>query len=167
MEVIREYILSVTAASIISGILTVLLDKKGTAGAMGKMFCGVFLAITLIRPLGDLISVDDPTEMAAMRTITALMSPFYELCCAVTDWGIENSLSEPASKTYTTSFFKALSVMASQTEEGKLKELAEEMTPGGLNWQATNHLKDHDAFVHWQTALDAIMERVTGVKKQK
>ena len=67
---------------------------------------------------------------------------------------------------YTTSFFKALSIMASQTEEGKLKELAEEMTPGGLNWQATNYLKDNDAFHHWQLALDAIMERVTGVKKE-
>lgn len=61
MEVIREYILSVTAASMISGILTVLLDKKGTAGAMGKMFCGVFLAITLIRPLGEL-SFDSVTD---------------------------------------------------------------------------------------------------------
>ena len=41
------------------------------------------------------------------------------------------------------------------------------MTPGGLNWQATNYLKDNEAFRHWQIALDAIMERVTGVKKQK
>ena len=120
----------------------------------------------LIRPLGDLIALEDKTEMAAMRTITALMSPFYELCYAVTEWGMDNSLSEPASKMYTTSFFKALSIMAGQTEEGKLKELAEEMTPGGLNWQATNYLKDNDAFHHWQIALDAIMERVTGVKKE-
>ena len=121
----------------------------------------------LIRPLGTLIAVEDKTEMAAMRTITALMSPFYELCCAVTEWGMENSLSEPASKAYTTSFFGALATMAGQTEEGKLKDLAEEMTPGGLNWQATNYLKDNEAFRHWQIALDAIMERVTGVKKQK
>ena len=47
----------------------------------------------LIRPLGDLIALEDKTEMAAMRTITALMSPFYELCYAVTEWGMDNSLS--------------------------------------------------------------------------
>lgn len=121
----------------------------------------------LIRPLGDVISVESAQEMSAMRTITALMSPFYELCYSVVEWGQENSLSEAAAKAYTTSFFGALSVMASQTQDGKLKELAEEMTPGGLNWQAVNYLKDNDAFKHWQIALDAILERVTGVKKEK
>ncbi len=121
----------------------------------------------IIRPLGDLIAVEDPAQMAAMRTITALMSPYYELCNSVVEWGMENSLTEEASKAYTTSFFGALSVLASQTEKGKLKELAEEMTPGGLNWQATNYLKDNQAFRHWQIALDAILERVTGVKKEK
>ena len=61
MELLREYILSIASASVISGILTTLLDKKGSAGTMGKMFCGVFLAITLIRPLGD-ISFDSITD---------------------------------------------------------------------------------------------------------
>lgn len=110
----------------------------------------------------NLIVVNSADEMSAMRSITALMSPFYELVFSITQWGENNGLSEPAAKSYTTSFFGALSVLAAQTEEGKLKELAEEMTPGGLNWQAVNYLKDNQAFEKWQIALDAILQRVKG-----
>ena len=62
---------------------------------------------------------------------------------------------------------ETLELLSEAGLDKELKELAEEMTPGGLNWQATNYLMDNDAFKHWQIALDAIMERVTGVKKQK
>lgn len=61
MVLLREYILSIASASIITGILTALLDKKGTAGTLGKVLCGIFLAITLIRPLGT-FSFDSITD---------------------------------------------------------------------------------------------------------
>lgn len=121
----------------------------------------------LLKPLGDLIVVNSAEEMSVMRSITALMSPFYELVYSIVEWSGENGLGESQAKTYTTSFFSALCYMANQTEEGKLKELAEEMTPGGLNWQAVNYLKDNDSFKHWQIALDGVIERVTGNKKNK
>ena len=117
---------------------------------------------TLLSPLGNLIVVNSAEEMNALRSMTALMSPFYELVYNVVEWGEANHLSEPAAKAYATSFFGALTILAAETEEGKLKELAEEMTPGGLNWQATNYLMENDAFRQWQIALDAIMKRVTG-----
>ena len=61
MGLLREYILSIASASVITGILTALLDKKGTAGTLGKMFCGIFLAITMVRPLANL-SFDSVTD---------------------------------------------------------------------------------------------------------
>lgn len=115
----------------------------------------------LMKPLGELIVVNSTQEMDAIRCITALMSPYYELVYSITEWGTNHGLSEPAAKAYTTSFWRALSILASQTEEGKLKELAEEMTPGGLNWQATNYLKEQNAFNEWQTALSGILTRIT------
>ena len=54
MEDLREYVFSIVCACFICSIITILLDKKGTIGNLGKMFCGVFLAITMIRPLGTL-----------------------------------------------------------------------------------------------------------------
>lgn len=114
----------------------------------------------LLKPMGDLIVAQNEKQMADMRTITALMSPFYQLCHSVVSWGEENGLSEKDAKKYTTSFFSALCCMAANTENGKLKELAEEVTPGGLNWQAVNYLKENDSFKHWQQALDIILKRV-------
>ena len=115
----------------------------------------------LLAPLGDLILAKTAQEMAVFRTVTALMSPYYELLYSIVSWGEENGVEEAAVKAYTTSFFGALSVLAAQTADGKLKELAEEMTPGGLNWQAVNYLKDKGAFDRWQEALSAILKRVT------
>lgn len=54
MGSIREYIFSVASAAVICGILNPLMEKKGSAGSLGKLFCGVFLAITLIRPFTDI-----------------------------------------------------------------------------------------------------------------
>lgn len=115
----------------------------------------------LLRPLGDLVILESAEEMNVIRAITALMSPFYELCYSIVDWSEKNGLNEPAAKAYTTSFFNALSIMASQTAEGKLKELAEEMTPGGLNWQAVTYLQEKETFTKWQEALDGILRRIS------
>lgn len=47
----KQYLLSVVAAAVISGIVTKLLGSKGTQGAVGKLAAGLFLAFTIISPL--------------------------------------------------------------------------------------------------------------------
>ncbi len=54
MEALRQYLLSVTAAALICGILDKLLAGKGTAAAIGKMMAGIFLALTVISPFAKL-----------------------------------------------------------------------------------------------------------------
>lgn len=54
MEVVREYLLGVTCAAILSGILCALADEKHTGGALVKLLCGIFLCLTLVRPLSGL-----------------------------------------------------------------------------------------------------------------
>ncbi len=54
MDGIRAYILSITAAAIISGILSSILGKKGTIGTVGTMLCGIFLSIAVVRPLAKI-----------------------------------------------------------------------------------------------------------------
>lgn len=54
MDWIRQYILSITAAAIISGILSGILGKKGTIGTIGSMLCGLFLSIAIIRPIAKI-----------------------------------------------------------------------------------------------------------------
>lgn len=58
MDAVRDYFLSVTAAALICGVLSSILDGKGAAGKIVKLICGLFLAFTVIRPVAD-IEIED------------------------------------------------------------------------------------------------------------
>ena len=89
----KQYLLSVVAAAIISGIVTKLLGSKGTQGTVGKLVAGLFLAFTIISPLrsvhiGDLSSVTAPYSSAAgmavedgkNQTLQAMQASIKEGC---------------------------------------------------------------------------------------
>lgn len=50
MESIRSYLLTVTAAALVCGIVTKLIHK-GTLGALMKLLTGLFMALTVVSPL--------------------------------------------------------------------------------------------------------------------
>lgn len=51
MEGLAKYLISITAAAILCGIITSLLGKEGTIAAVGKLLCGLFLTLTMLSPL--------------------------------------------------------------------------------------------------------------------
>ncbi len=51
MESLRTYLLSVTAAAVLCGMVMSLLGKKGTIAALGKFLAGLFLSLTVIAPV--------------------------------------------------------------------------------------------------------------------
>ena len=53
MEHIREYLISVTSAALLCGILQTLAGQKSSS-ALLKLICGIFLSLTVIRPLADI-----------------------------------------------------------------------------------------------------------------
>ena len=48
-----QYFLSVVSATVISSIVISLSSKKGTYGAIIKLLSGIFLSLTIVRPLVD------------------------------------------------------------------------------------------------------------------
>lgn len=54
MDSIKNYLISVIAAAIISAIATGIVGKKGTVGAVIKLLAGLFLIITAIYPVTKL-----------------------------------------------------------------------------------------------------------------
>ena len=50
MEDLRQYLLSVTAAAAFCGILLTLIEKKSACAGIVRMLCGIFMAVTLLRP---------------------------------------------------------------------------------------------------------------------
>lgn len=54
MKALSAYILSVTAAAILLGILQSLTDKKTSISALIRLIGGIFLAFTVIAPIADI-----------------------------------------------------------------------------------------------------------------
>lgn len=52
MSGLRSYIVSVVTAAVICGVVTALAKESGT-GPLMRLLCGVFLAITALRPLAQ------------------------------------------------------------------------------------------------------------------
>ena len=53
MEGLRQYVISVTTAAIVCGMLTAML-KKGAMQSLVKLLCGFFLAFSFLNPIGRL-----------------------------------------------------------------------------------------------------------------
>lgn len=84
MDALRQYLLSITAAAIISAVVNSFAGKKGSHGALIKMLSGLFAALVVIAPLlkleieefGDLSGdlMEDAQSTAAMGESAALSS---------------------------------------------------------------------------------------------
>lgn len=61
MESLREYIFSVTAAAVICAVLTHISAGAGKSSGIIKLLSGLFLALTVIRPITD-IQIDELTD---------------------------------------------------------------------------------------------------------
>lgn len=70
MEKIGQYLLSVAVAALICGILSALVGKKTTGGALVKLLCGLFLVATVISPWAQ-VQLDDLTSYLDSLTLDA------------------------------------------------------------------------------------------------
>jgi len=115
--------------------------------------------------LGTPIVMENESELSVISGLTGIMSAFYMLLSETSRFGAERGLSSETSVQYMSAFFGALCKKASLREDGDLKALAYEMTPGGLNELALNSMLADDAFRPWNDALSKVMARLD--KKQK
>lgn len=67
MEGIREYLFSITAGALLCGVLQAMTDKEDPGAAILKLVCGIFLTITVLKPLGGW----SLTEFAAIPEIVS------------------------------------------------------------------------------------------------
>lgn len=111
----------------------------------------------LFSTLGQVVSVESYDEIKAIASITGLMTSYYKLLNDIVSWGENNGLTHDVSKVYTTHFFQALS---QHGREHNLNQLAQEMTPGGLNQFAVTYLQDQESIKTWVKALDPILMRL-------
>ncbi|MBE6923682.1 MAG: hypothetical protein E7466_00380 [Ruminococcaceae bacterium] len=66
----KQYLLSVLSAAIISAVVLKLMGDKGSRGAVGKLVVGLFLTFTVISPIRA-VSIDDWTNLPDSYTVAA------------------------------------------------------------------------------------------------
>lgn len=74
MEGVREYLLSVTAAAVVCSCIGAFFEKKGSIAVLVKTLCGIFVSLTVLRPVLN-ISLPDmenyiSTYSADVQTVT-------------------------------------------------------------------------------------------------
>lgn len=79
MEGIREYLISVTAAALLCGILKSLAGEKGSTGGFLRLICGIFLALTVIRPLKEF----------TLRDIVPISADWMQEAQSASDAGVD------------------------------------------------------------------------------
>ena len=115
----------------------------------------------LMSPLGQIVVAKNSHEVHVLQSITALMAPFDTLLDKIVRWAGENGVDEMPAKAFTTAFFGAICQQVSQVQAGRLSELADEMTPGGLNAMAKEYINKNQGFNLWPEALKPVIERLS------
>ena len=114
----------------------------------------------LMAPLGEVIVAQNPHEVHVFQAITALMAPFDTLLDGIVQWAGKQGVEEMLAKAYTAAFFGAICQQVASVPTGRLHELTNEMTPGGLNALAKEYIQMNSAFSPWVEALDPVMARL-------
>lgn len=70
MEAIKEYLLSISAAAVVCGLVSALAGGKGATGKLLRLLCGLFMAATAIKPIVD-IQIADIRNFADQLTVDA------------------------------------------------------------------------------------------------
>lgn len=78
MAALREYILSVVAAAILCGIVSGLAGKKANCAPILKLVCGIFLTLTVVRPIVKVDMDEIGGLLSGLQTEAEAASAFGE-----------------------------------------------------------------------------------------
>lgn len=112
----------------------------------------------LLSPLGTIVPAGNLDELHGLSRLTGLEAPYFTVLREIMRWSLKEGLEENVCLPYLGSFFAAMSAQCAISSREKLEQLAEEFTPGGLNYTAKKTLEDENAVSPWSDALDAIKE---------
>lgn len=120
----------------------------------------------LFKPISDVYYAASQTEVSTFQILTGAMSAYYMLLNEIVGFSDANGINHDSSVGFMCSLFGSLGKRAASIPGCDLIELAHEMTPGGYNEQAMNELCDNGAINAWRTALDRLLLRLQGVKRE-
>ena len=110
--------------------------------------------------IGTTIEVKNEKLSKNFWTISGTMASFYELMNTLSSWLIKKKINKLDAQKYVTLLYSALAELAVSNSSKPLKNLVDEQTPGGLNWQGVNELRKSGYYKSLEKSLKNIYKRL-------
>ena len=110
--------------------------------------------------IGTTIEIKNEKLSKNFWAISGTMASFYELLNVLSKWLIRKKTNKLDSQKYVTLLYSALAELALLNSSKPLKNLVNEQTPGGLNWQGINELRKSGYYRLLEKSLKKIYKRL-------
>ena len=110
--------------------------------------------------IGQTIEIKNEKLSKNFWAISGTMASFYELLNVLSKWLIRKKTNKLDAQKYITLLYSALAELALLNSSKPLKNLVNEQTPGGLNWQGVNELKKSGYYRLLEKSLKNIYKRL-------
>ena len=110
--------------------------------------------------IGTTIEIRDEKLSKNFWAISGTMASFYELLDVLSKWLIRKKTNKLDAQKYVTLLYSALADLAVINSSKPLKNLVNEQTPGGLNWQGVNQLRKKGFYKKIDLILNNIYKRL-------
>ena len=110
--------------------------------------------------IGTTIEIKNEKLSKNFWAISGTMASFYELLVVLSNWLIRKKINKLDAQKYVTLLYSALAELALKNSSKPLKNLVNEQTPGGLNWQGVNELRKSGYYRLLEKSLIKIYKRL-------
>ena len=110
--------------------------------------------------IGETIEIKNEKLSKNFWAISGTMASFYELLNILSNWLIKKNVNKLDAQKYVTLLYSALAELALTNSNKPLKNLVNEQTPGGLNWQGVNELRRSGYYRLLEKSLRKIYKRL-------
>ena len=110
--------------------------------------------------IGTTIEIQNEKLSKNFWAISGTMASFYELLNVLSKWLIRKRTNRADAQKYVTLLYSALAELALLKSSKPLKNLVNEQTPGGLNWQGVNELRKLGYYRLLEKSLKKIYKRL-------
>ena len=110
--------------------------------------------------IGSTIEIKNEKLSKNFWAISGTMASFYELLDVLSNWLIRKKTTRSVAQKYVTLLYSALAELALSNSSKPLKNLVNEQTPGGLNWQGVNELRKSGYYRLLEKSLKKIYKRL-------
>ena len=110
--------------------------------------------------IGTTIEIKNEKLSKNFWAISGTMASFYESLNVLSNWLIKKKTNRLYAQKYVTLLYSALAELALLKSSKPLKNLVDEQTPGGLNWQGVNELRKLGYYRLLEKSLKKIYKRL-------